>query len=190
MKYALRAAFLVLLFASTFASADGFRLRLDPNFSGDNFAFRAWSPNFVVALSGGTDFSFFVGFPYAPGSLIGGTSGLFLDGGFVVENGVERDFYGGNGTLFMTPFQLPTNGADEFTAFVSISFDANMFSSDSLEPFGVGGAADGVIRFTKTDTGDYFPSSFIQAPEPGTLALVATGLMGLVGKRKWIAVRR
>src|SRR5215470_2068162 len=99
MKYSLRGALLVLLFASTFASADSFTLRLDPNFAGDNFGFVARGQNFFLGIFGGTDANFFVGFPYAPGSVIGGTSGLFLDGGFVVENGVELDFYGGNGTL-------------------------------------------------------------------------------------------
>jgi len=82
----------------------------------------------------------------------------------------------------MTPFQVRDAGA-AFTVFVHITFSPTMQFTDTFEPLIVCGNAYGKIHFIKICTGSYVPDSgFIQAPEPGTWALVGPGTVGSFGQ--------
>src|SRR5215470_12848404 len=85
------------------------------------------------------------------------------------------------GVLFMSTITLPTNGKD-FIAPVTISFDAaGTLDTPLQQPIGADGSADGHIKFDFVD-GRYYPESFTQVPEPGTLGLLGVGLLGLAAR--------
>ena len=75
---------------------------------------------------------------------------------------------------------FPTNGKD-YNPFVTIAFADEGFFADTGEPFRVGGSASGRMRFSLLSDGRYYYGGFEQAPEPGTLALMGTGLISVLG---------
>jgi hypothetical protein len=79
-------------------------------------------------------------------------------------------------TLFLTTFTLPTNGK-EFTVPVELSISGSGIL-DNGEVFGFGGGKRGKITFDYVD-GFYLPGNFVPAPEPGTIVLMGSGLIGV-----------
>ena len=73
----------------------------------------------------------------------------------------------------------PTDGRDVFRVPLVISFSHTGINFETGETIGVGGGAKGSITFYRGADGLYYASRFEQAPEPGTLALIGTGLMGV-----------
>jgi PEP-CTERM motif-containing protein len=188
-----------ILFAllATSALADSVSIFYSPNDgSGGNFGFLVTAPGLSVSGGGGTPFDFFgcCNPPgYLPGSTLGGFTDIFFDEGFATIGGISYDvsFTGG---LFMSTIVLPTNGKD-YNAPVEISFGASGTANDPLQTFiSVSGSQRGYIYFSySTETGGYFPGSFAPVPEPGTLGLTGTGMIGLLalvrnrlrGARPW-----
>lgn len=78
----------------------------------------------------------------------------------------------------MTTFTLPTDGRS-FTVPVQISFFATGMNYGTGETVNVGGGASGHISFYSSN-GLYYANNFVQAPEPGTLGFVGTGLIGIL----------
>ena len=83
---------------------------------------------------------------------------------------------------------LPTNGQTAFTVPVDISFSfPNTFLADTGEPFAVGDGARGTMSFVLDFDGYRPDGGFTQTPpvppvtpEPNTLALIGTGLIGIL----------
>ena len=173
MKRFLTLTFLVVALASS-AFADHLYLATNGG-AGDNFGFVGRMNGHRLVLSGGTTASFFSSDGYTPGSPFGGESALFLYSTIVWVDGVPTEFFFPPGTLFMTPFTLPTDGRS-FRVPVQISFSANGINFDTGQTIGVGGGANGHISFDFSN-GLYYASDFAQAPEPGTWTLVGTGLI-------------
>ena len=150
--------------------------------SGDNFGFITYGAGFYITGGGGTPVDFFnILFGYAPGSTLGGFTDIFFDGGFARIGPISSDVFFNVGTLFMTTIILPTNGKD-FVAPVTIGFGATGTLDTALQQsIDVSGSADGHIRFDFFN-GAYYPESFVQVPEPGTLGLLGVGLL-------WVAAR-
>ena len=169
----------LIVLCSSPAFANGIKIFYGPNISGDNFGAFLWGPGIAVGLGGGTPEDFFGGsFGYAPGTTLGGSTDLFISGGFaqIGKNGYEL-LPLEVGTLFMSSITLPTNGKD-FRANVEVGFSVLMEIVDTGEPLNVRGAAQGHIDFEYFD-GTYYPGDFVQAPEPATLLLLATGLVSI-----------
>ena len=82
----------------------------------------------------------------------------------------------------MSSVTLPTNGKD-FRAFVTVSFNASGIFLATGDPISANGSANGYIDFVYID-GAYYPGAFKETPEPGTLALVGTGVLGIVARTK------
>ena len=169
----------LLLSARTFA--DGIIIGYSPNDgSGDNFGFFIYNANGFVAGNGGTPADFFNTLGYAPGSILGGSTDLFFSGGLVKSGPNFSDVSFEVGTLFLGTIVLPTNGRD-FLAPASVGFSATGTLATTLETIDVGGGAEGHIKFDFFN-GAYYPESFVQAPEPGTLGLLGMGLLGVVAR--------
>lgn len=78
-----------------------------------------------------------------------------------------------------------------FRAFTDIGFGATGINFDTGQTIGVGGGAFGSISFFRGLDGLYYASPFEQVPEPGTLELIGTGLMGIVAvARKRLRTRQ
>ena len=180
-----RSFLLTLLFASlTSATALADHLYFFPNCCGDNFGYVTQMNGHPLVLSGGTDPFFFSSEGYPPGSTLGGGGDLFLSSTVVWIGGVPTEFSFFPGTLFMSSLTLPTNGR-YFRVLVQIGFSATGINFDTGETMDVGGGANGSISFYFSDAvGLYYASDFVQAPEPGTLGLIGTGLMGIAAARK------
>ena len=171
----------VTLLCST-AFAD--HLYLFPNSgSGDNFGFVGQMNAHQLFLAGGTPYDFFGTGGYAPGSMFGGGTTLFLYPTIVWIDGVplEFGFSQNDSTIFISPFTLPTNGKG-FTMFVQIGFSAIGVNVDTGQTIRVGGGAAGRIPFSfEPNTGLYYPEAFVQAAEPATLGFFGTGIIGILG---------
>jgi hypothetical protein len=149
--------------------------------SGDNFGFINYNGNGFVAGGGGTPADFFNTLGYVPGSILGGSTDIFFFGGFARIGPISSDVFFNVGTLFMSTITLPTNGKD-FVAPVTISFGATGTLDNPLQQsIDVSGSADGHIRFDFFN-GAYYPESFVQVPEPGTLGLLGVGLLGVAAR--------
>jgi hypothetical protein len=174
MKHSLS---LTLLFVALLSvSAFGDHLYLAPNCCGDNFAYAYGS----LILSGGTDPSFLSADGYTPGYMVTGGGTLYLNSIFLPVNGQQLEFFFYPGSISMTPFTLPTNGSD-FRVLVDINFSVNGVNYDTGQTIFLQGGSSGAISFAFSPAnGLYYPSPFVEAPEPGTLGLVATGFVGIV----------
>jgi PEP-CTERM motif len=76
-------------------------------------------------------------------------------------------------------FTFPTNGKD-FTVGVDAEFSVSAVIADTGQPIDIGGGARGTMSFRFND-GSYFAETGLTAvPEPGTLALMGTGLVSLL----------
>lgn len=171
----------LLLITLTPATSFADRLSLFPNDgSGDNFSFVTVMNGHKLILSGGTDPYFLSASGYQPGSTLGGGA-LFLYSAVIWVGGTAGEFsFPGAGSISMNPFiTLPTDGRDVFRVPLVISFSHTGINFETGETIGVGGGAKGSITFYRGADGLYYASRFEQAPEPGTLALIGTGLMGV-----------
>lgn len=182
MKWSL---LLLSLLSFTLISSAAFadRVFLIPNDgSGDNFGFIGQANGHQLFLSGGTPYDFFGIGGYAPGSTFGGGTTLFLYPTTVWIDGVplEFGFPQTDSTIFISSFTLPTNGMS-FTMFVQVGFSALGINIDTGQTIQLGGGASGHISFYfDPNSGLYYPGSFVQAPEPGTLGLVGLGIIGIL----------
>lgn len=151
------------------------------NGGGDNFGFSQQSPGWSVFVSGGTPADYFGIGGYAPGSTLGGGTTVYLDFGTAQINGVSYDLNVGLGSLFMSSITLPTNGASTVTVPVEIDFSASATTADTGQEIDVGGSSQGKITFVMGYPGFYYPGAFTitPTPEPGTVALIGTGLIGI-----------
>jgi hypothetical protein len=173
------------------ASADSVRIFLHPNIVGDNFSFFASGVGYSVGVSGGVPSDFFGGlFPEdgrAPGSEFGGSADIFFCCGFAQFGRNTYDLgFSGPGSLFMTTSTFPTNGKDfvTFQVRIDVSIPGLIVDPNTGETrdFGIGGSANGTISFRLDSNGLYYPADdigFVQAPEPGTLGLMGSGLIGI-----------
>jgi len=182
MKRFLWATQLLFVLLSASAFANSIRIGLSPNDgSGDNFGAIQQGVGFFAAVGGGAPYDFFNINGYEPGATLGGTTDLFLSGGFAK---IGRNSYeltpAGLGTLFLSAITLPTNDKDFVRVLVSIEFSAPMMIIDTGEELDLGGGARGTITFTRGQDGLYYAGSFSQAPEPGTVGLMGTGLIGVL----------
>jgi hypothetical protein len=85
----------------------------------------------------------------------------------------------------MSPFiTLPTDGRDFFRAFVDINFFHTGVNFETGQSIDVSGSAFGSIAFSRDANGFYVPDQFVQAPEPATLGLIGTGLLGIVARAR------
>jgi hypothetical protein len=181
----------LLLTASAFADTV---IGLIPNDgSGDNFGFNQQGSKGFIHVGGGLPFFFFHVGEYAPGSTLGGSTGIFFTDGFLLSpNGNSRDFVSSSGgTLFLSSFTLPTNGK-EFKVRVEIDFTMSLIFADTGETLDVTGARVGSLTFHFFN-GSYFADSrgFTVTPEPSTLGLMGTGLISILAlARKRLRLER
>jgi hypothetical protein len=184
MRRLVLATLLICLLMSVSAFA-GTIINLVPNdMSGDNFAFTTYGPGYYITGQGGIAFSVFNDFPpgYAPGSTFGINTQIFFDGGSAKLGPISSDVDFTDGTLFVSSVSLPTNGQN-LRAFVSVSYDVSGIFVATGGPISSNETVSGYIDFSYND-GAYYPSAFTQVPEPGTMALVGTGVFGILARRK------
>jgi hypothetical protein len=189
MKWSLGVTLLFISLISTSALADS--LYLVPNCCGDNFGYSTTFGGHPLHLSGGTDPFFLSSDLYQPGATVGGGGGLFLYAVTMWVNGMPQSFSFSSGSIGMTGFTLPTDGRAFFTAPVQIGFSAIAVNDETGETLNLGGGARGSISFYMSPDGFYYAAPFTQAPEPATLGLFGTGLLGILAAvRKRMKSRR
>ncbi len=177
----------VLLSGSMFADTMIF---WGPNDSlGDNFGFQQTLNGIQIFIEGGTPYDFFNTGAYAPGSVLGGPIAVFFDDfNTVTINGTQYELvFTNTGTLFVSSISFPTNGQN-FTAKVTLNFTAPgvYFNAQGVEQtLNISGSERGEISFVFEDGAYYaaggFTGSPTVVPEPSTLGLMGSGLIGLLG---------
>jgi len=177
---------------STFA--DSIIIGLSPNNgTGDNFGFRLSGPGLVISIDGGVDVGYFNDLGYAPGSTLGGTTTVFFSSDTTTirigDTTYDLGQTGQGSTLFITNFTLPDNGKN-FAIQVQATFFGSLLYFDAngqLHTFDISRGAPGTMTFTwDPSLGLYFanPVVFSTAtvtPEPGSLGLMVTGLISMLG---------
>jgi len=172
----------LLMSGSAFATSINTFIGLVPNCCGENFSAFQTGGGFTLRIVGGVTPSFFAFEGYLPGTGLGGQTDLFFCCGFLQMGGNGYDLSNAVlGTLFLTPFTLPTNGRDSITFPVEIDFAMPLIITDTGQPFDASGSAKGHITFFLSPfDGLYYAEPFVQAPEPGTLGLMGTGLISIL----------
>lgn len=189
-RFAWAAPIVFLVATSVCASADSLNIFLIPNNgSGDNFGFVQQVNGTTINLSGGLPFSFFNDQGFTPGSVFGGTTSAFLSGGTIqIGNNTFDLGFNGPGTLFVSSFTFPTNGSS-FSIQVQAVFSVQAYYFDAngqLHQITISGSAHGAMTFNFDPTsGLYFapantPTVLTSVPEPGTLGLMAMGVLGFL----------
>ena len=182
-------ALLLCLLVPASAFADTVTVSLAPNDgSGDNFGFQLQGAGHSVSGGGGLPYDNFNAGPpgYAPGSAVNIAGPIFFDFGMATIGSSSDEVDFGVGSLSASPITLPSNGQN-FTGLVDISFDASGTLFTTGQPISVSGDAQGYITFDYIN-GGYYPESLeltgagqvtppLVTPEPGTLALIGTGLL-------------
>ncbi len=175
--------FLTLISSTSFAD----KIYLMPNDgSGDNFGFVGSMNGHQLSLGGGTPYDFFGDGGYAPGSVFGGGATLYLDPADVWINGATMEF-GFPDTMsfiFGSSITLPTNGRN-FTVPWQIGFSATGVSFATGQNIQLSGQGSGKLSFYySSETKLYYPGSFVQTPELGTLGLLGTGIIGILASTR------
>lgn len=183
MRQLLRVTLMLSVLTCGHMFADSIRIYFVPNDgSGDNFGSVQYGGGMRIEIGGGAPADFYGYYPgYAPGSTFGGFTDLYVDGGSLQVGANSYQLLpAAVGTLYVSSITFPTNGQD-FTALVDVEFSDSMFNLDTNQPFDVGGGATGRMTFHYFN-GVYYPDSagFINVPEPNTLALMGTGLPGIL----------
>ena len=167
-------------------------LYISPNYGGGgNLGFSMMGNGITLIGDGGTDPSFFDGSNgYLPGSPGGGGTTLFLWDVNSAKIGSTTYGFGdiqlnccsaGLGTL---GFTFPTNGKNFTTvlpAGISLVSGTIVPADQSFSLIFTPGRL--TMSFYFAPDGRYYPSqaTFVSAPEPGALGLMATGLAAIVG---------
>ncbi|MGC2193056.1 MAG: PEP-CTERM sorting domain-containing protein [Terriglobales bacterium] len=187
-QYLLPLSVLCVTLVSSTAFAD--HIYLSPGT--DNFGFVGEMNGHQFFLSGGTPSDFFNANGYAPGSMLGGGTTLFLNPAEVWINGVATEFVfpPTDAGLGMSSITLPTDGRSTYTVPVQIGFSAAGINVETGQTIQLGADASGWITFDRGfDSELYYPSAFVQAPvaqvpEPCTLGLIGTGIIGIMASAR------
>ena len=187
MKYFLLSLTLLFLtLISTPALAD--RIYLVPNDgSGDNFGFVGYMNGHPLFLDGGTSYEAFGNGGYAPGTAfgVGGTLYLYPADVWIDGAPMEFGFPETMSLIFGSSITLPTNGKDFFTVPWQLGFSATGVSFDTGQTIQLTGFGSGKLSFYYDSvTGLYYPGSFVQTPEPATLGLFGTGIIGILASTR------
>ena len=106
---------------------------------------------------------------------------LFLYSTVIWVGGIPTEFsFPGSGSIGISPtITIPTDGRDFFRVFVDVNFSHTGINFETGQTINVSGGAFGSISFFRDANGNYDPDQFVEAPEPATLGLIGTGLIGI-----------
>ncbi len=200
MRQPLRVLLTIFVLTSISAFADtinytnlNVNLVIRPNTgSGGNIGGLITGPGVNLSVGGGSFAFWFGSDPYAPGSIGGGGTDIFWDNAFGEIGSQSYGF----GDIQLQPvslnagsFTFPTNGKD-FTITLPASIDVITGSILTTYPFPTFTLTTNpghltLSFFYSNATGLYFASSgsFTTVPEPGTLGLMATGIVAATWRR-------
>lgn len=191
MKKCLWVVPLLLLLVPVAANANSITtIILVPNDgSGENFAFNQLGLNQGIVIDAGTPFDFFNDINgFAPGTSVGGPTGVFFTSGSITIRGVTHDLtFNGDGSLFMSSIALPTDGTPSITVPVTLVFSALATTADTGRHVTIWGKAKGTLTLGLGSDGNYYPAGGIRAtstvPEWSTVGLMGTGVIGIFALR-------